>query len=102
MQERAHDAVFVETDDCVQLGSDDLGQTIRVVTTAGVHAPRVETRDEELDEPAGEMTMRGKGRFDVTLAEQCSGLTEVFAVRAQKCNLAPREAGAEHELVEAI
>ena len=54
--------------------------------------PRIEPGDEQLDERAGELGVRGECVLDVRLAEERADLAQVAAVRAQQHDLAPRQA----------
>lgn len=55
-----------------------------------------------LDEAAGDAGVGGERRLDVVLRERRAGLAEVLRHGAQDDHLAPREAGGEHERIEAV
>ena len=96
VQERAQDAVLVEGRrprrarcGCRRRGARS-GRRHRSPRSARV--PRVEPGDEQLDEPARDLGVRGERVLDVRLAERRADLAEVAAVRAQQRDLAPRRA----------
>ena len=102
MQQRAQDAVVVEACDRVEQRADVVDEVGDGAAVGIVTGPRVEPRDEQLDEAPRMFGVASDGLFDVRLAEQRSRLAQVAAVRADERDLAPRQIRREHEAIEAV
>ena len=101
VQAAPQDAVLIEIADVVERLFDLRLQVCRAAFRA-LAVFRVELRHEQVDQHAGDLRMAGHGRFDVSLAETHARLAEVFVIAAQHRDLAPIEAGAQHQAVETV
>ena len=69
---------------------------------AAADRSRIEARDEQVGEGAGERRVVDQHLRDVALAEGQSGLQQVAAICAHHRHDAPRHAGGQRQLVEAV
>ncbi len=63
---------------------------------------RIEAGFEQLDQQAGQQRVAREGAFHVGLRERHAGLQQVLAVATQHGDLAPMQAGSQHQAVEAV
>ena len=105
IEEAPQDTVLVERGDGLQRRRDS-GRNLLAPRLAGIGSGfaqyRVEAGTEEVDEAAGD---RGIGRerpLHVILAEGHAGLPQVLGIGAQHGDLAPIEAGAQHQAIEPV
>ena len=89
MEQRPQDAVLVERGHRVERGADLVGQAFgRARVAAGARAalsiraddPRIEARDEQLDEPACDLIVLTQRALDIGQAEPSCGLAQIAAV----------------------
>ncbi len=100
-QEAAQDPILVEALDRVDRGLQLPLERPRL--RVGVLEPhRVEPQPEELDEPAGDVGVRGQRVLHVGLAERASRLAEVLRDRPEDRDLARGQPRREDETVEAV
>ena len=98
LEEAAQDPVLVEARDRVDRLDDLAVELARIV----ILARRVEAALEQLDERRRDLGMPGERLLHVRVAERDPRLAEVLGDRAEHDDLAGREPGGEHELVEAV
>ena len=111
MEQRTQDAVLVERGHRVERGADLVGQAFgRAIVAAAARAPlsiragdpRIEARDEQLDELARDLAVLTQRALDIGQAESSCGLAQITAVGAQERDFSPSEPGGEDEAVETV
>ena len=102
VEEAPDDPVLVQVADRFQQGLDLGDDLLDPLVPAVLEAGRVEARQEEVHEAAGDLRIVLQGLFHVGLAEGDLRLAQVLAVGPQDLDLAGGQAGPQDQLVEAV
>ena len=105
IQESPQDAVLVERGDGPQC-LRDAGLDLLAARLAGIGSRlaqcRIEARTEKIDQATDDRRIGRQRAFHVVLAEGHPGLPQVLGIGAQHGDLAPVEAGSQHQAIEPV
>ena len=103
--EAPQDAVFVQRGDGFEGGRHfrfDRRDLRRARLGGSLAQRRIEARPEQVDQQARHLRIGGQRAFHVFLTERNAGLPQIFRVGTHDGDLAPGEAGAQHQTVQPV